>query len=165
MQPARVEAGPEDQIVKLHRSRIREQRVLQTGFTELPFEGQFESVLRALDRFATCVAMDPNAGSHGERGCAVRQDHFHRTLFDHRWLLLARVRIESVSAKHVASLQNEAKQVGGIRAKACSVAAQYSKMKQQAQHAAQQNRESDAFSVDMNTDPLAPPVKIPPSAL
>jgi hypothetical protein len=71
----------------------------------------------------------------------------------------------SIEDNQITGLENEAKQVAGIRAKACTVAAQYKKLKDQALHQAQQNREDNAFSVDMHADPLAPPVKIPPSAL
>lgn len=64
----------------------------------------------------------------------------------------------------LASLQKEAQQVGTFRANACKVAAQYNQLKAQAL-AAQKNRQNDSFSVDMSSDPLAPTVKIPPSAL
>jgi|HubBroStandDraft_4_1064222.scaffolds.fasta_scaffold502944_1 hypothetical protein len=72
----------------------------------------------------------------------------------------------SIEDNQITGLQTEAGQVAGIRANACKVAAQYKKLKEQALHQAQQNRdENSAFSVDMHSDPLAPPVKIPPSAL
>jgi len=67
----------------------------------------------------------------------------------------------SIEDNQIAGLETERKQVGTIRAKACNVAAQYAKMKKQAAQA----RQNDAFGVDMSSDPLAPPVKIPPSAL
>jgi len=70
----------------------------------------------------------------------------------------------SIEDNQITGLEAEAKQVGAIRAKACSVAVQYNKMKHQAEQAAR-NHQNDAFSVDMHTDPLAPPVKVPPSAL
>jgi hypothetical protein len=70
----------------------------------------------------------------------------------------------SIGDDQLAGLEKEAQQVGGIRANACKVAAQYNKLKQQALQA-QKNRQEDGFSVDMSSDPLAPPVKIPPSAL
>jgi hypothetical protein len=64
----------------------------------------------------------------------------------------------------LASLQKEAQQVGSFRANACKVAAQYNKLKEQALNA-QKNHQNDSFSVDMSSDPLTAPVKIPPSAL
>jgi hypothetical protein len=70
----------------------------------------------------------------------------------------------SIGDDQLAGLQREAQQVGGIRANACKVAAQYNKLKQEAMQA-QRNRQNDGFSVDMSSDPLAPSVKIPPSAL
>ncbi|MFI5016088.1 MAG: hypothetical protein ACHQAY_27445 [Hyphomicrobiales bacterium] len=70
----------------------------------------------------------------------------------------------SIEDNQITGLENEAKQVAGIRAKACNVAAEVNKMKHQAEQAARNHRD-DAFSVDMHSDPLAPPVKIPPSAL
>jgi hypothetical protein len=60
-------------------------------------------------------------------------------------------------------LETEARQVAGIRAKACGVAAQYKKLKAQAEAAARNG--GGGFNVDMSSDPLAPPVKIPPAAL
>jgi hypothetical protein len=72
----------------------------------------------------------------------------------------------SIEDNQITGLEAEAKQVGGIHAKACNVASQYSKLKHQAETAAKNRQSSsDAFSVDMHADPLAPPVKIPPSAL
>ena len=70
----------------------------------------------------------------------------------------------SIGDDQVASLQKEAQQVGGIRANACKVAAQYAKLKEQAAQA-QKNHSDDGFSVDMHSDPLTPTIKIPPSAL
>ncbi len=72
----------------------------------------------------------------------------------------------SIEDNQITGLENEAKQVGGIRANACKVAAQYSKMKAQAIQQQRAKASGDnAFSVDMHSDPLVPPVKIPPSAL
>lgn len=71
----------------------------------------------------------------------------------------------SIEDNQITSLEAEAKQVGGIRAKACTVAAEYNKMKHQAEQAARNHEQNGSFSVDMSTDPLSPPVKIPPSAL
>ncbi|MFI4995612.1 MAG: hypothetical protein ACHQAQ_07495 [Hyphomicrobiales bacterium] len=73
----------------------------------------------------------------------------------------------SIEDNQITGLETEAKQVAGIRANACKVAAEYNKLKNQAQaaHAAAQNGQNDSFSVDMKSDPLTPPVKIPPSAL
>jgi hypothetical protein len=70
----------------------------------------------------------------------------------------------SIEDQQIAGLEAESANVGNIRAKACAAAAQFSKLKSQAEKAAK-NRQDDAFSVDMHSDPLAPPVKIPPSAL
>jgi hypothetical protein len=70
----------------------------------------------------------------------------------------------SIEANQITGLEAEAKQVAGIRAKACNAAAEYNKLKHQAEQAAR-NQEDSSFSVDMHSDPLAPPVKIPPSAL
>jgi hypothetical protein len=64
----------------------------------------------------------------------------------------------------IVGLEREAKQVGGIRANACKVAAQFSKMKQQAEQARRSGGDT-GFSVDMSADPLKPQFKIPPSAL
>ena len=69
-----------------------------------------------------------------------------------------------IEDNQITGLEGEAKQVAAIRGKACTVAAQYAKMKDQAQRQAQQGGDG-GFSVDMHSDPLAPPVKIPPSAL
>jgi hypothetical protein len=70
----------------------------------------------------------------------------------------------SIEDNQITGLEGEAKQVGSIRAKSCAVAAQYSKLKAQALEAAK-HRQDNGFSVDMSADPLATPVKIPPSAL
>ncbi|SEB75454.1 hypothetical protein SAMN05519104_0046 [Rhizobiales bacterium GAS188] len=70
----------------------------------------------------------------------------------------------AIEDNQITGLEAEAKQVGSIRAKACNVAAEFGKLKHQAEQAAK-NRQSDSFSVDMHSDPLASPVKIPPSAL
>jgi hypothetical protein len=70
----------------------------------------------------------------------------------------------SIQDDQIASLESEAKTVGNIRGKACSAAVQYTKLKHQAEQAAR-NKEDDAFSVDMHSDPLAPTIKIPPGAL
>jgi hypothetical protein len=70
----------------------------------------------------------------------------------------------SIEDNQIEGLESESKNVGNIRAKACSAAVQYGKLKKQAEQAAR-NKEDDAFSVDMHADPLAPTIKIPPSAL
>jgi hypothetical protein len=64
----------------------------------------------------------------------------------------------------IKGLEGEATSVASIRGKACGVAAQYTKLKAQAEHARAHNQD-DAFSADMHSDPLSQPVKIPPSAL
>jgi hypothetical protein len=68
-----------------------------------------------------------------------------------------------IEDNQITGLENEARQVAGIRAKACGVAAQYKKLKSQAEAAARSG--GGGFNVDMSADPLAPPVKVPPSAL
>jgi hypothetical protein len=70
----------------------------------------------------------------------------------------------SIEDNQIAGLEAESTNVSAIRGKACAAAAQFSKLKNEAERAAK-NRQDDAFSVDMHSDPLAPPVKIPPSAL
>ncbi|MBV9741851.1 MAG: hypothetical protein JOZ30_19570 [Hyphomicrobiales bacterium] len=70
----------------------------------------------------------------------------------------------AIEDTQIAGLEAESTNVGNIRGKACAAAAQYTKLKAEAERAAK-NRDNDAFSVDMHSDPLAPPVKIPPSAL
>jgi len=70
----------------------------------------------------------------------------------------------SIEENQITGLEAEAKQVGGVRAKACNVAAQYNKMKHQAEQQ-RHNQQDNAFSTDMHADPLAPTNKIPPSAL
>jgi hypothetical protein len=70
----------------------------------------------------------------------------------------------SIEDQQIAGLEAESTNVSNIRGKACAAAAQFSKLKNEAERAAK-NRDNDAFSVDMHSDPLAPPVKIPPSAL
>ena len=70
----------------------------------------------------------------------------------------------AIEDNQIAGLEAESTNVGNIRSKACAAAAQYTKLKSEAERAAK-NRDNDAFSVDMHSDPLAPPVKIPPSAL
>ena len=70
----------------------------------------------------------------------------------------------SIEDNQIAGLEAESTNVSNIRGKACTAAAQYSKLKAEAERAAK-NRDNDAFSVDMHSDPLAPPIKIPPSAL
>ena len=70
----------------------------------------------------------------------------------------------SIEDQQIAGLEAESTNVGNIRAKACAAAVQFGKLKNQAEKAAK-NRQDDAFSVDMHSDPLTQPVKIPPSAL
>jgi hypothetical protein len=70
----------------------------------------------------------------------------------------------SIEDNQIAGLEAESSNVSNIRGKACTAAAQFTKLKNEAERAAK-NRDNDAFSVDMHSDPLAPPVKIPPSAL
>lgn len=70
----------------------------------------------------------------------------------------------AIEDNQIAGLEAESTNVANIRGKACAAAAQYTKLKAEAERAAK-NRDNDAFSVDMHSDPLAPPVKIPPSAL
>jgi hypothetical protein len=67
-----------------------------------------------------------------------------------------------IEDNQITGLETEARQVAGIRTKACGVAAQYKKLKSQAEAAA---RNGGNFNIDMSADPLAPPVKIPPAAL
>ena len=70
----------------------------------------------------------------------------------------------SIEDSQIAGLEAESTNVSNIRGKACAAAAQFAKLKHQAEQAAK-NGQDDAFSVDMHSDPLAPRVKIPPSAL
>ena len=70
----------------------------------------------------------------------------------------------SIEDNQIAGLEAESTNVSNIRGKACAAAAQFAKLKRQAEQAAK-NSQDDAFSVDMHSDPLAPRVKIPPSAL
>ena len=67
-----------------------------------------------------------------------------------------------IEDNQITGLEAEARQVAGIRTKACGVAAQYKKLKSQAEAAA---RNGGGFNVDMSSDPLAPTIKIPPAAL
>jgi hypothetical protein len=68
-----------------------------------------------------------------------------------------------IEDNQITGLETEARQVAGIRVKACGVAAQYKKLKAQAEAAARNG--GGGFNVDMSSDPLAPTVKIPPAAL
>jgi hypothetical protein len=70
----------------------------------------------------------------------------------------------SIQDNQITGLEAEAGNISKIRGQACTVAAQYKKLKAQAEARAKSGG-NGGFAVDMSQDPLAPRVKIPPSAL